>query len=367
VSRRPQHAEPAADRVAPPTILEVAGLSKCYRSGTCAAVDEVAFRVAEGEIMAVVGESGCGKTTLLRLIAGLEIPDSGMVRVQDVEVAGPGTWVPPERRAVGMVFQDFALFPHLRVADNVAYGLHRMRRSERREQVERMLELVGLAGLGRRFPHQLSGGQQQRVALARALAPEPRLVLLDEPFSNLDVALKAVIRDEIGDILRGTGATALLVVHDSEDVMAIADRVAVMRGGRLLQVDAPSTVYRRPRDEYVARFFGDTNVLPAICNGSGFETPLGFVPSRSPDGARGAVNVSIRPEGIELSREAGRGQPAVVHRVRHHGVHQRVLLAVGEGARLRIHVPAESTLQEGDIVYVRVRADAVQVLDEQPG
>jgi iron(III) transport system ATP-binding protein len=345
------------------TVLEVAGLTKCYPGGTCAAVNDVSFTVHAGEILAFVGESGCGKTTLLRLIAGLETPDRGWVRLQEREVAGPRTWLPPERRGIGMVFQDFALFPHLRVADNVAYGLNGMPRRERRARVEELLELVGLSGVGQRYPHQLSGGQQQRVALARALAPEPGLILFDEPFSNLDVALKAAIRDELGDILRRTGATALIVVHDSEDVMALADRVAVMRKGVVLQLDTPSVVYRRPWDEYVARFFGETNVLCATCIGSGYETPLGFVPSRSTNGARGPVNVSIRPEGLELSREPGRGQPAVVRRVRHHGVHQRALLSVGDGPPVRINVPAEWTLAPGDIVYVRVRADAVQVLE----
>ncbi len=199
--------EPDAPK--PRRVLEARGLTKRYPGADAPAVDDVGLAVREGEIVAVVGESGCGKTTLLRLVAGLEVPDRGEVRLGGRAVAGGGAWVPPEHRGVGMLFQDFALFPHLRVAENVAFGLHGHPRPERRRRARAMLERVGLGGLADRHPHQLSGGQQQRVALARALAPEPRLLLLDEPFSHLDAPLKAELREEVAEVLRRSGVPAL--------------------------------------------------------------------------------------------------------------------------------------------------------------
>ena len=214
------------------------GLTKIF--GAVRAVDDMSLDVDPGEIVALLGPSGCGKTTFLRLIAGFERPDAGSVLLADEEVAGPGRFLPPERRRIGMVFQDYALFPHLSVADNVAFGLARRRRLSARgahrdaaESVGRLLALVGLEGLGARLPHEISGGQQQRVALARALAPAPAVVLLDEPFSNLDATLRAEVRAEVRGILREAGATAVFVTHDQEEALSLADRVAVMRAGHL--------------------------------------------------------------------------------------------------------------------------------------
>lgn len=347
-------------------VLSVAGLTKRYSRGAAAAVSEVDLSVRKGEIMAVVGESGCGKSTLLRIIAGLEVPDAGSVHIGARAVAEGRTFVAPERRGIGMVFQDFALFPHMTAESNVTYGLRSLRRSDRRERAAAMLELVGLEGLGARFPHQLSGGQQQRVALARALASEPSLLLLDEPFSSLDTALKRTLREEMREILQRAGTTTLLVVHDAEDVMMLADRAAVMRSGRILQVDDPDTLYRKPCNEYVARFFGETNVLPGRVSEGGFQTPLGLVRCAAASTCMGAVRLCLRPEHLQLTSGAEAGKPAVVQRVHVSGIRRRVVVRLANGTEpgetLVVHAGPEPPLAQGDVVQVVPRADCVHVI-----
>jgi iron(III) transport system ATP-binding protein len=381
-------------------MLRLDGVVKRYGRAAAPAVADVSLEVGEGEVVGLVGESGCGKSTLLRLVAGLEVPDAGEVGIAGRAVAGRGVWVPPERRGVGLVFQDFALFPHLRAVDNVAYGLQALPRRDRRGRAEGVLEQVGLAGFGDRFPHQLSGGQQQRVALARALAPRPRVLLLDEPFSNLDSALKRVLRQELGELLRETGITALFVVHDAEDVLALADRVAVMRGGRIRQVEAPDFLYRQPRDEYVARFFGETNILEARPRAEGFDTAVGFIPCPLAAGRSEPVRLCFRPEHFRLSTDpaghagdcaagclagataaagaaggtgavacAAGGRPAVVRQIRLSGLHRRLVLhlenGAPEGSTLTVDVGLEPRLVEGDRVYVQARPDCLHVLQAE--
>ncbi len=236
------------------------------RFGSVLAVDQVDLTVAPGEFLSLLGPSGCGKTTFLRLIAGFEAPDSGAIDIGDLRVVGPKRWIMPERRRVGMVFQDYALFPHMTVVDNVAYGVRKW--PDRQERVGRALRLVGLDDLRERMPSELSGGQQQRVALARALAPEPDVILMDEPFSNLDVALRARIRAETREILARAGATVIFVTHDQEEALSLADRVAVMWQGRIAQVGAPAELYREPTSRQVAEFVGSANFLNAsVANG----------------------------------------------------------------------------------------------------
>src|SRR5918997_1109698 len=237
-------------------MIELDAVTK--RFGSVEALRDASLRVTRGEILAVLGPSGCGKSTMLRTIAGFEWPDAGSVRLDGREVSG-SCWTPPERRQVGMVFQDYALFPHLSVAENVGYGLPRR---TRRSRVPVVLELVGLAGLEDRRPQELSGGQQQRVALARALAPEPSTVLLDEPWSSIDPILRGSMRDEIAAILRAAGVTVVLVTHDQEEAFSISDRVALMDSGHIVQVGTPEDMYYRPVSRRVAEFVGATNFVP---------------------------------------------------------------------------------------------------------
>jgi iron(III) transport system ATP-binding protein len=347
-------------------VLEVRGVSKRYGSGGPFAVEDVSLSVASGEVLAVVGESGSGKTTLLRLIAGLEVPTAGEILLSGQVASSPRGCAPPERRGVGLVFQDYALFPHLSVLDNVMFGLHALNRARRGDRAMQALELVGLREYSRRYPHELSGGQQQRVALARALAPQPALLLLDEPFSNLDVVLRAQVREEIGHILRAAGTTALFVVHDLDDVLSIADRIAILKRGRLQQIDTPEAVYQRPVDEYVARLFGTTNLLPGSPAADGFDTPIGFIASPAAAQCTGPVTLSIRPEDIEVSPGQEPGADAVVRQTRFRGDHQEVVLVLagGNGTRheLLLHTAPDRSLAVGQVLRIRPLPGAVRVL-----
>jgi iron(III) transport system ATP-binding protein len=306
-----------------------------------------------GEVLALLGPSGCGKTTTLRLIAGFERPDEGTIALDGTDVAGPGRFVPAERRRVGVVFQDYALFPHLTVARNVGYGVER---SQRRDRVAAMLELVGLADEADRFPHELSGGQQQRVALARALAPEPALVLLDEPFSNLDAALRADVRAEVRAILADAKATTVVVTHDQEEALSIADRIAVMRGGRILQIDAPLDVYARPDERFVATFVGDADVLPGHADNSTVVTAIGTLRLDAP--ARpGSVDVVVRPERVRLRLDsAGEG---VVSDITYFGHDQLIAVRLADGTRVRSRMGPVRAFELGDRVSVSVTGDVI--------
>jgi iron(III) transport system ATP-binding protein len=345
-------------------VLSIDGLMKRFSRAAAPAVADVDLSVEAGEIVAIVGESGCGKSTLLRLIAGLENPDAGEIRIGGRTVSGPRTSLAPERRGVGMVFQDFALFPHMTVAGNIMFGLGSLPRAQRPARVEEMLELVDLSGYGDRYPHQLSGGQQQRVALARALASEPSLLLLDEPFSNLDTTLKRSLREEMRDILQRTGTTTLLVVHDAEDVLALADRAAVMRSGRILQEGDPDTLYRNPCNEYVARFFGETNVLPAQPCEGGFQTSLGIVACAGAANCPGAVQLCLRPEHLQIVSGAA-GRPAVVDRVHTVGMRRRVVVRLDDGVpgeMLVVHTGTDSPLVPGDRIRILPRPECAHVM-----
>lgn len=347
-------------------VLETRALSKRYGASPTYALRDVAVTVQRGEVLAVVGESGCGKTTLLRLIAGLEVPTSGEVLLQGSVASSARGVVAPEKRGVGIVFQDYALFPHLNVLDNVTFGLHSLRRRARRERGLETLSLVGMGEYASRYPHELSGGQQQRVALARALAPRPALLLLDEPFSNLDVVLKAHVREEIGQIIRETGTTALFVVHDLEDVLSVADRIAILKQGALQQIDTPHAVYERPVDEYVARLFGSTNLLPATPRGAGFDTPIGYIATDAARGRRTPVTVSIRPQDVEIAPQSAGGTAATVRQTRFRGDHQEVVVTVSNGGgapyELVLHTRADRRFHVGDTILVRPVSGAVRVL-----
>jgi iron(III) transport system ATP-binding protein len=337
--------------------VRVRGLSKSF--GAIQAVRELNLEIERGELMAVLGPSGCGKTTLLRVIAGFEQPDAGCVVVSGEVVAGPGRIVPPEKRRVGMVFQDYALFPHLSVEGNVAFGIANRPREERDALTRRTLELVGLQHKARTGVHELSGGERQRVALARALAPEPELVLLDEPFSSLDATLRAGLRREVELILRDAEATALLVTHDQEEALSLADRLAVMRDGEIVQVGPPVEVYGAPATRWAAQFVGEVNVLSGVARGAGVETELGVFDLRVP--TSGSVHVAVRPEQLELRADHGNPNAEVVAReFRGHDVLYR--LRHEGGKVLLVQLPSLELHEVGDSVFVRPAPSAVPAL-----
>ena len=301
------------------TSLTVRGLTKSY--GSTAVLHGIDLTVPNGSLTAVLGASGCGKTTLLRLIAGFADPDSGTIAFGDTVVFGPGHHVPPEHRRVGYVPQEGALFPHLTASANITFGLPRARRRVGKRVAE-LLELVGLdSAVGDRYPHQLSGGQQQRIALARALAPQPALVLLDEPFSSLDAALREGTRRGVAAALRASNATAVLVTHDQDEALSMADQVAVMRAGRLVQSGLPSAVYDHPADAEVAQFLGEAVILAATVVGGRADSVLGYLPLAVPV-ADGPAQILVRPEQIHFSaeyRDASGGIAAEVLEVQYYG------------------------------------------------
>ena len=346
--------------------LELRGLTKRYAGADRDALRDVSLRIEPGEIVGLVGGSGAGKSTLLRLIAGLETPTAGTILIDGRAVCDGRRSVPPEQRGIGLVFQDYALFPHLTVEGNVAFGLHRLPRRQRRDRVREVLDLVGLADLAGRYPHQLSGGQQQRAALARALAPDPAVLLLDEPFSNLDALLKPALRDEVARILRSAGTTTLVVVHDQEDVVSLADRVAILRDGGLWQVGAPRDVFAAPRDDYVARLFGATNLVHAVVENGTLRTPLGPVATPPAAAGRDAVTLSIRPFDILIGSSDDPGVPATVRRIAFRAGFDEVELVTHAAelgaATVTARVPPGLTLTPGDVVRIRVRPGGVQVV-----
>ena len=276
-----------------------------HRYGRTAAVDDVSLTIGAGEIVCLCGPSGCGKSSLLRIAAGLEPLQAGAVRVGGRLVADERGAVPPEKRGVGLVFQDYALFPHLSVLDNVRFGLSGLSGEAQKARALETLGQVGMAEHAGSFPHQLSGGQQQRVALARALAPNPAVLLLDEPFSGLDARLREQVRDETLHVLKRNGAATMLVTHDPEEAMFLADRIALMRAGRIVQIGSPIDLYTRPADSYAASFFGEVNRLGGVARGGAVDTPVGSVPAAMVEGS--AVEVLIRPEALKLSVGDGSG------------------------------------------------------------
>ncbi len=323
--------------------IRARGLSKTYDE--VVALDQFSLDIWEGSLLTLLGPSGCGKTTALRVIAGFE-QATGTVEIHGRQVLGPGVFVPPEKRRVGMVFQDYALFPHKTVMGNVAYGLPRSTADTR---VGEVLELVGLTGLGDRMPNELSGGQQQRVALARALAPEPDVILLDEPFSNLDANLRDRVRRELRLILTETRTTAVLVTHDQEEALATSDLVAVMFKGRVVQVDSPAELYTKPSDPWIADFLGDADVLTTTGHRGYAETAVG----RFKTDLKGPAVVVLRPEDVQLS--IGETPNAVVVRTEFFGHDQLVTIALNGGGRIRSRIGPRPSYQPGD----RIRAKAI--------
>jgi iron(III) transport system ATP-binding protein len=332
--------------------LDVVGAELSF--GPTPVLRGVDLSVPAGSLVALLGPSGCGKTTLLRVVAGLERADAGTVMVGDRVLSGPGTDVPPERRRVGMVFQDWALFPHLTVARNVAYGLPRG--PDRDARVAEALTMVGLGSLADRQPGTLSGGQQQRVALARALAPQPSVLLLDEPFSNLDTALRVQVRSEVHALLVELGITTVLVTHDQDEAFVLGDEVAVMRDGLIVQRGVPAEIYRRPADTWVAAFVGQANLVPGVADGEVAATPVGGLRLDAP--ATGDVEVLVRPESLRLDAPVGAGGhgDGVVELVEYYGHDTVYVVDVGD-VRVRVRDGEAPAFRRGDRVSVRTVGD----------
>jgi iron(III) transport system ATP-binding protein len=340
--------------------LHVEGLTKSYGAGE-PVLRGLGLTVPAGALAAVLGPSGCGKTTLLRIVAGFLRTDAGTVRLGDRLLGGPGLHLPPERRRIGIVPQEGALFPHLSVARNVAFGLTGVDRGERRRRTGELLELVGLAGYGDRMPHELSGGQQQRVALARALAPRPQLVLLDEPFNALDSALRAGVRSDVRTALRATGATALLVTHDQQEALSTADLVAVVRDGEVTQCDTPQNLYRRPTDPWVAGFVGEAVLLPGTVGGDGTAlTALGPVSLTASSNGLRTGTVLLRPEQLRLTApDSGGAVRGTVTDVRYYGHDAMVTVAVeGHDTPVDIRITGPVPVRPGEETGIRVTGEA---------
>ncbi|MEL6524974.1 MAG: ABC transporter ATP-binding protein [Chloroflexota bacterium] len=328
--------------------LQVDKIAKHY--GDVTAVADFSLQAEQGEFITLLGPSGCGKTTTLRMLAGFEPPDKGSIRIGDAVVANDQRFIPAEKRKVGMVFQDYALFPHLSVADNIAFGIQSDKKTKAKRTNE-MLELVGLQGHGQRMPYELSGGQQQRVALARALAPQPDIMLLDEPFSNLDAALRTQLRGEVRSILRTTGTTTLFVTHDQEEALSLSDKIAVIFSGHLQQVGTPFELYTRPATRDIAAFVGEANFIPAQAHGSVAESPLGQLRLLVP--RQGDVELLVRPDMLHLL-PTDEGTPTTVLWREYYGHNQRVGLALEDGTQLIARADSQIVYHTGQNVRVSV-------------
>ena len=328
--------------------------------GNAIAVEDVSFALSHGEILALVGHSGSGKSTLLRIAAGLERPQSGRVLVEDREVTGDNCFVPPERRGVGLMFQDYALFPHMTAFENVKFGLGRLQRSEADRIAKAALDRIGLAGLANEYPHTLSGGEQQRVAMARALAPAPSVLLMDEPFSNLDRRTRDLVRDETITVLRRNRETAVLVTHDPEEAMRLADRIVLLRSGRVVQAGLAEELYRRPASLFVARFFSEFDEVEAIVRNGTAECALGTFPADGlADGAK--VTICIRPNAIRFAKP-GTGIEARIQSRRFLGDTDLIHVGVaGLAHALHARVPAEIVAGEGETVGLEFSRDEIMI------
>ena len=311
---------------------------------------DVTLAVPQGQILVLLGPSGCGKTTTLRLIAGFAQLDSGRIEIDQQLVADGTLHVPPEKRRIGIVFQDYAIFPHLSLAQNVGFGLKRGQSA----RVEEMLGFVGLGGLGDRMPHQLSGGQQQRVALARALAPQPVVLLLDEPFSNLDAALRVEMRQEVRQLLKASGTTAVFVTHDQEEALFMGDQVGVMNAGRLEQVGTPEAIFHQPRSRFVAEFLGQTDFVPGEVTSQGIRTSLGLLPQTVSLADGSQVEVAVRPDDVRVQPDAA-GNGRIVSR-QFVGIAFVYRVRLLDGTLVHSWQPHENNLGEGTAVSVQFAA-----------
>jgi iron(III) transport system ATP-binding protein len=341
-------------------VLDLDGLTKAF--GSESALEDLSLTVEDGELLTLLGPSGCGKTTTLRLVAGLAEPTSGTVTIAGETVAGDGSFVAPENRDVGLVFQNFALFPHLDVAENIAFGIDDWSKADREARVDELLELVGLEDHREKMPSQLSGGQQQRVALARSLAPEPDVLLLDEPFSNLDVRLRVEMREEVRRILKEAGVTAISVTHDQEEALSISDRVAIINDGHLEQVGKPEIVFENPESKFVASFLGRASFLRGRVRGDIVETTLDTLPAENINGPLEAydgaqIDVLVRPDDLEATAvEEDVADGHIVNR-QYNGPNFVYTVELNDGGVVRCLHNHVETFEHGQPVAVEIVAE----------
>ncbi|MGE0055276.1 MAG: ABC transporter ATP-binding protein [Hyphomicrobium sp.] len=341
--------------------IQLEGVTKAYDDA--GALNGIDLDIKPGEIVCLLGPSGCGKTTLLRVISGIERPSSGRVLINEREVAGPNRFVPPENRGVGLMFQDFALFPHLTVLDNVAFGLKALARDESLKAARAILDRVGLLDMANSYPSVLSGGQQQRVALARAIVPRPAVMLMDEPFSGLDVQLREAMQEETLALLRETRATSLIVTHHPEEAMRMGDRIVVLRRGRVVQAGRAEDLYRAPADLFVARLFSEINEFPARVRSGKVDTPVGAFPAPGiAEGADAVVCLRERGLNVTASATAGSGLPGRILGVKFLGDSTRLDVAVSGFERpLKVRVDQKDALAKGADVKVDTAPGSVLV------
>jgi iron(III) transport system ATP-binding protein len=346
-------------------ILSIKDISKKYSVESKFALSDVSIEVSKGEFIALVGESGCGKTTILRLIAGFEDPDGGEIILDNQLLSSGNKTLKPEKRNVGMVFQDYALFPHLTVKENILFGLSKVSKAERDSRLEEIVALVGMAEYMDRYPHQLSGGQQQRVALARALAPQPALIMLDEPFSNLDAVLKEQVRDDVRYIIKKAGTTAIFVTHDTKDALATADRIAILKDGQIQQIGTPQELYDAPANLYVANFFGKVNVLDGYGKDNKVVCGIGEFEIDNPPPGCEQLKLAIRPENVLIVEGERQLSCRVrVSKIHYYGDHKKLVVCGVDNKNvcLVVHIPVRKDVCLDQIINITIDPDKIHVL-----